>query len=232
MFIFFDIDGTLIDQRNAEQIAIRAMLETYGHLLARPYSMSESCRRWRLLREKHARAFFCGLISLQEQRRRRVRDFLGGAYGCLPGAEIDQLFALYESHYRANWKLFDDVLPALESLRHLACGIISNGASEQQLRKLRLTNIERYFDIVVVAEEAGAAKPQREIFLTACRRAGAPAERCIYVGDRLDHDALASRSIGMRSFWLDRRNSRTRTNVEVINSLGELSWRLRDRLAV
>src|ERR1044071_6137487 len=232
MFIFFDIDGTLIDQRNAETVAVRAMLQAHGHLLSRPYSIAESCRRWRLLREKHARAFFSGLITVQEQRRRRVRDFFAGPDEALAAAQSDDLFDLYETHYRANWKLFDDVVPALESIRHLNCGIISNGASEQQLRKLRQLDIDRYFDVVVVSQEAGAAKPQREIFLTACRRAGLPPQRCLYIGDRLDHDALASRSVGMRSFWLDRRNVRARTDVEVINSLSELSWRIGDRLAV
>src|ERR1051325_865547 len=232
MFIFFDIDGTLIDQRNAESIAVGAMLDAYADLLPRRASIAESCRKWRLLREKHARAFFAGLISIEEQQRRRVREFFAGPNQSIAAAESPRIFDFYESHYRANWKLFDDVLPALQSLRNLAFGIISNGSTEQQIRKLRQLKIEDYFQTVVVSEEAGVAKPQREIFLTACRRAGVAAQRCIYVGDRLDHDAVASRFAGMHSFWLDRRHLRVRTSVEIINSLGELSWRIGDRLAV
>jgi putative hydrolase of the HAD superfamily len=92
--------------------------------------------------------------------------------------------------------------------------------------------IDGYFKVVVVSEEAGAAKPQRKIFETACGRAGMAPQGCIYIGDRLDHDALASRSIGMHSFWLDRRRIQSRTHVEVITSLAELSWRVGNRLAV
>jgi putative hydrolase of the HAD superfamily len=232
MVIFFDIDGTLIDQRKAEEAAAGKVLAAYGNLLDRYYSETEFCCRWRFLREKHARLFFAGLISLQEQRRRRVREFFAQSGRSLSQPEADAIFDFYAYHYRANWRLFDDVLPTLRSVSDHACGIISNGSAEQQKLKLRQTGIERYFDVIVVSEEAGSAKPQAEIFLTACRQASAPAHRCIYVGDRLNHDALASRAIGMRAIWLDRRNVGRRTTVEVISSLAELCWKLENKIAV
>ena len=146
--------------------------------------------------------------------------------------EADSIFNFYERHYRADWSLFDDVVPALRSLFGFGFGIISNGSRAQQKLKLRQTGIEHYFEIIVVAEDAGAAKLQHEIFLSACHQARSPADRCVYVGDRLDHDALPSQAIGMRSFWLDRRNRQESAPVEVIGSLAELSSKLQSRIAL
>ena len=232
MFAFFDIDETLVNQRKAEAAAAHQLLAAYGNLLERSYSLPEFCRLWRFLREKHNRAFFAGRILLQEQRRRRIRELFARDGKALSDAEADTLIEFYEYHYRNNWNLFDDVLPFFESLSGMACGIISNGGTEQQKRKLYQTGIERYFEVVVVSDEIGAAKPQSEIFLAACYQARCAAQQCIYVGDRLKEDALASSAVGMRAFWLDRKNSRTHSKVEVINSLAELSWKLESRVAV
>ena len=105
MFIFFDIDGTLIDQRHAESVAIAAMLDAYGQLLARPYSIAESCRKWRLLREKHARTFFAGLYLAPGAAPAPRAQFFAGPHQSLPASTADDVFDFYESEYRANWKL-------------------------------------------------------------------------------------------------------------------------------
>jgi putative hydrolase of the HAD superfamily len=230
MIIFFDIDETLIDQRRAERAAAERFLDVYGAELG-DRSVERFCARWRALREKHGPAFLAGAISVHEQRRRRVRGLFSGRGRPLPDAEIDRRIALYERHYRQSWLLFDDVRPALERLRSYRCGIISNGSSPQQHGKLRRTGIAAYFDPVLVSEDVGAAKPRREIFLAACQRAGVTAERCIYVGDRLDHDALPSRAAGMRPFWLCRRAQQAPAGIETIASLSELAPRLARRSA-
>jgi putative hydrolase of the HAD superfamily len=230
--IFFDIDETLIDQRRAEAEAARQILAEYGNLLNQPYSVDEFCRVWRRLREKHAPAFLNGLVSSHENRRRRVRELFASSGRDLSDSEADAFIEFYEGHYRRNWAVFEDVLPSLQALGGRRCGVISNGSGQQQKLKLERTGIDRYFEVVIVSEEIGAAKPQREIFLAACHQAGSPAHHCIYVGDRLDHDALASRAAGMRSFWLRRRGPQEHGAVEVISSLHELAWKLQTRIAV
>ena len=231
MMIFFDIDETLIDQRGAEAAAAREFLTVYSADLGHYYSLTEFCVAWRALREKHAPAFLSGAISVHEQRRRRVRDLFAQTGQLLSDAETDLCIEVYESHYRRSWRLFDDVHPALTALKDFRCGVISNGSSIQQKRKLQQTGIAPFFDLVLVSEEIGAAKPEREIFLTACRRAGVPAQHCVYVGDRLDQDTLPSRDAGMRSYWLRRGNPSAPPDIDVIGSLTELPWRLPNRSA-
>src|SRR5262249_17462379 len=69
------------------------------------------------------------------------------------------------------WRIFDDVLPALEFLkvRGLKLGIISNW--DERLRPLlRQLNIERFFQSIVVSCEAGACKPSAAIFRQAAQK--------------------------------------------------------------
>ena len=231
MMIFFDIDETLIDQRGAEAAAAREFLAHHSAELGHRFSLTEFCASWRTLREKHAPAFLSGAISVHEQRRRRVRELFAQTGRTLSDAETDGCIELYETHYRRSWRLFDDVRPALIALKNFRCGIISNGSSTQQKRKLDQTGIAAFFELVLVSQEMGAAKPDREIFLAACRCAGMAPSQCIYVGDRLDHDMLPSRDIGMRAYWLCRGKDPVPASIDAIGSLTELPWRLPDRSA-
>ena len=227
MMIFFDIDQTLIDQRKAEAAAARELLAAYHDSLGRSYSVRGFCQLWDFLRDKHALPFFSGLISSEEQRRRRVRDLFAHLGVELSAREADDCIALYASHYRRHWSLFDDVLPCLRSLSGHRIGIISNGSTEQQKHKLVQTGIASYFDVTVVSQEVGAAKPDPDIFRAACRMARCAAQEALYVGDRLEIDALASQAAGMQGVWLNRRGYKRRTEVRVVGSLTELCSELR-----
>ena len=229
MMIFFDIDQTLIDQRRAEAAAARELLAVYHESLGQNYSAVSFCRTWDFLRDKHARAFFAGVITSQEQRRLRVHELFGRIGWELSDREADDCFALYERHYRRHWTLFDDVLPCLQALSQHRIGIISNGSAEQQKRKLAQTGIAAFFAVTVVSQEVGAAKPHPDIFRAACRIAGCVAEQSIYVGDRLHVDALASQAAGMRGDWHDRRRTQRPAAVQVVSSLIEHCAELRER---
>ena len=52
--------------------------------------------------------------------------------------------------------------------------------------------------------QTGYAKPHPEIFRTALRTLGVTAESTVLVGDNLEDDVLASKSIGIRAVLLDR----------------------------
>jgi putative hydrolase of the HAD superfamily len=229
--IFFDVDDTLINQRKAERQALGQLLALYGDWLQPSPSLSDLCCEWRELRDKHNVAFFAGEISLHEQRRRRVRELFARRQKRIARCEADLFFACYEYYYRKNWSLFDDVLPFFRSVRGFGCGIITNGSTAQQRLKLQRTGIVHHFDVVVVAEEIGVAKPERDIFLAACEQARCPAASCFYVGDSLERDALASAAAGLRPFWLDRECARTDTRVDTIGSLYELRCRLESEIA-
>ena len=224
MMIFFDIDETLLNQRQAEAEAAERFVQQYSRWLPE-LTAEQLSAHWRMLREKHLPPFLHGAISFTEHRRRRIRElFIDGA--ALTDGEADERFEHFSREYRRNWRLFADVLACLASLNGHRLGILSNGSSAQQREKLQQTGILDRFSTIVISEDIGLAKPGREIYLAACRMAGCRPDECVYVGDRLEADALGSRSDGMRGIWLDRRRCGATTDIEVIHTLGELPGRV------
>lgn len=229
MMIFFDIDETLLDQRRAERSALAYLLDRYADGLPEGCTIDNLCITWRELREKHARAFLDGKVSFREQRRRRVRELFVSREPHLSDNEVDRRLAVYAEHYHASWALFDDVLPCLSQLSRYTLGVISNGSSDQQRRKLVETGIDQFFSFVFISEDLGAAKPKAAVFRKACRIADRKPKDCIYVGDRLESDALSSSRAGLRGIWLRREGPPVNGTVEVISSLSELPDRLQQK---
>lgn len=93
----------------------------------------------------------------------------------------------------------------LDSLRHRArLGIITNGFGELQQIRLERTGLRERFEVLVVSELVGAAKPHPEIFRHALERMGDPApERVLMVGDNPDSDILGGIQAGFDTCWVN-----------------------------
>ena len=101
--------------------------------------------------------------------------------------------------------LFDDVLPALKTLKqqNLTLGLLTNLARDMGpvCRKLGL---EPYLDFVVTPKEAGADKPEPPIFLAALDKAGVSASEAVHVGDQYKLDVVGARGVGINPVLIDR----------------------------
>jgi putative hydrolase of the HAD superfamily len=101
--------------------------------------------------------------------------------------------------------LFDDVIPALNSLaaRKLPLGIISNADRDISplLEKLGILNLIK---VRLTSQEAGVSKPQKGIFRKGAELMGVSLEEALYVGDQWAVDVQGARGAGMRALLLDR----------------------------
>jgi len=221
MYLFFDIDATLVEHKKASELAAAKFLQSFAHLL--PYSQVEFLRIWHEVADRHNDLYFQGKVSLIAQRRNRMREIFAPSEPNLSDTEADFRFQLYLEHYESNWTLFDDVLPCLDRLAHMRLGLISNGDLEQQRKKLKQTGLTERFSTILISSEIGIGKPAPEIFLEACRRSAVSPEDCLYVGDRLDVDVFPSRAVGMEGVWLNRyKTPMPDSPVPVIGTLEEL----------
>lgn len=198
--IFFDIDGTLIDHASASAAASLVFHDSYSGAIS--FSREEFPAAWEEILNKHFDRFCRGEISLWEQRRARIREVFG-APG-MPDEEADSYYYKFTREYESLTRPYDDAAPCLENLAGQPLGIISNGAREQQIRKLERAGILQYFSVMVYSEDVSLGKPASGIFLEACRRAGDPPEKCVHIGDNVEADVIASRSLGMRGIHLSR----------------------------
>lgn len=218
--IFFDIDGTLLDHKHAEQAAARSFFETHGHEL--DLSADEFVSTWQVAAETHFRSYQLGKITFQDQRRARLRDLFPSSYE-MTDRKADDLFESYLEAYQENWNLFPDVQEVLDDLTPYNLGIISNGDSRQQRRKLESTGIASYFTVVQISGDTGIAKPDTEIFLHACHLADHLPNRCFYVGDSLQDDVIPANKAGLIGIWLNRQAETSPVSVLEIHNLFGMS---------
>jgi putative hydrolase of the HAD superfamily len=106
----------------------------------------------------------------------------------------------------ANYRLFEDVEPAIDELHRLGLrlGVISNFEAwlEQLLEHLAVTH---RFEVVVISGVEGIEKPDPRIFRLAMERAGVEPDRSVYVGDNPELDVDAALAVGMYPVLIDRR---------------------------
>jgi putative hydrolase of the HAD superfamily len=104
-----------------------------------------------------------------------------------------------------NLVLFDDVAPTLTELkkRGLIMGLISNIEQDIDETLTRL-GLPSWLEIVVTSQDAGANKPQPEIFLEALKRASVQPAEALYIGDQYQVDVVGANGAGMKGILLDR----------------------------
>jgi len=219
--IFFDLDGTLLDHSEAERRGALAFQCEHSDVFKE--SPSEFVLFWRSVSEKHMDRFLAGEIGEQDQRRARMRELFSRNCSSLSDRDADELFEQYLARYQQSWFLFADVMPFLAGAKNRRMGIITNGGPTQQRKKLVDTRISDFFDVVVISGETGVSKPDARIFETACQQASAQPEVCVYVGDRLETDAVAASDAGLLGIWLDRNGEASGgIRVPVIQNLAQL----------
>lgn len=225
--VLFDLDGTLMDHGAARSAGLQAHLrDCLPGLEAVELARLE--REWQRLEALHYDEYTRGECTFAEQRRHRVEGMLA-ALECDPADELtaDAWFESYLRHYRAAWRAFDDVLPALAALMaahpSVELGVVTNGEGEPQRAKLAAIGLSERFQVVVASGEEAVAKPDAEIFALACERLGVQQEQTAHIGDRLDLDAEGAAAAGLHGVWLDRLGTGSSpTHIVRISTLYEL----------
>ncbi|MFD9281048.1 HAD family hydrolase [Streptomyces mirabilis] len=85
---------------------------------------------------------------------------------------------------------------------HYRLGVVTNGDSTSQRAKLQHAGLDRYFDTVVCALDAGARKPAPAPFLHAAAELSVAPEQCLYVGDSWANDVVGAHDVGMHPVWI------------------------------
>jgi len=128
--------------------------------------------------------------------------------------------------------LYDDVEELFKSLSgKFKLGLLTNGPSNLQRRKIDVLGINNWFDEIIVSGEHDLAKPDPRIFHITLEKLGSDPEESVYVGNSLEYDVLGANNAGVPVIW--KKNGEDRTGVEgarpglIINKLSDLFYRER-----
>lgn len=204
--VLFDIDDTLVDTRAAFGAALAAVAERYlPHVGAEQHP--ELLAAWRADANGHYARYTRGETGYTDQRRLRAEE-LQAAFGGTPlGAEGYAAWnAVFEEGFARAWSAHPDAHDVVHALlgAGVAVGALSNASVAYQTSKLERVGLDATVPMLVGVDTLGVGKPDRRVFLEACRRLGTEPARTAYVGDELDVDARAAVAAGLVGVWVDR----------------------------
>jgi putative hydrolase of the HAD superfamily len=157
----------------------------------------------------------------REDWARLVEQTFAGT--CPPDLTRQFFPALYQRFAEPDaWRIYDDVLPALDSLASMdiPLAVISNW--DERLRPLlRELRLDGYFESIIVSCEIGFAKPSPVIFEQAEKKIGSPPAQILHVGDDPVDDVAGAKAAGYQALLINR-HDRTR-DPEHIHSLESLA---------
>ncbi|MBP3334765.1 MAG: HAD-IA family hydrolase [Ruminiclostridium sp.] len=197
--IFIDIDNTLLSFSEYVKHTMQTGFEHFGLMRYEPYMYDifteENNKLWHRIEQ--------GTLVFSELEKVRWNIIFARL-----GIGFDG--TVFEKYFRRA--LYDSAIPmpyADEMLRYLSgkytlCAA-SNGPYEQQVHRLEVAGMKRYFDYIFISEKLGASKPSEEFFKRAFAELNSGREEVIMpadtiiIGDSLTSDIDGGRNYGMKT---------------------------------
>ncbi len=235
--IFFDLDGTLLDDGDAISHALTLACHTVHNrwpeidasVLATVYrQVSEAAwsnydRELRHLVHPEAMIASVWRAALAHWQ---VDD---------PSTEREAA-EVYWTHRLRNCLPYADVSPHLEELAtKFPLYLLTNGAPAMQRAKVTASGLASFFQRVFVGGDFLRGKPDQAIFRAALTAANCQPFQAVHIGDSLTHDIAGAQGVGVAGVWLNRKSLPSPDAAPLpegaISTLAEL-WRCLEKLSV
>lgn len=194
--LLFDLDNTLLSFDEAEKYALVQLCKQenikWDELIFNDY-------------HKKNKELWDGLEQGIYERDYVLSErfvYLFSLYGKrVDGSKIDQIFRKFLSE-----KIFfmPEAITCLTGLKNLGLhlSIVTNGVGETQRKRLKLAQLEDYFDYLFISEEIGYQKPRIEFFDKVLETIEeSDKDRILLVGDSLSADILGGNQAGIDTCW-------------------------------
>jgi putative hydrolase of the HAD superfamily len=189
--VFFDLDDTLYPEKQFVMSGFRAV----SQYIARKYCF-ESETIFNILKR-----------DFEEGVREKNFDVLLQKLG-LSNECIKDLVRIYRAHF-PKISLHPDARSILEILLRggYKLGLITDGYSQTQRKKIQVLGIEKYFEVIVINDPSEQfSKLDVLPFLRALSRLKIKPESAIYVGDNPLRDFVNAKKLGMHTVRIKRKN--------------------------
>lgn len=186
--IVFDVDGTLID---TEQALLHSLRDTMQEITGKQYPLSEL-------------TFAMGIPSVECMQALQVRD--------IPGAIA--LWDKKSAEYSTMVQVFSGIRQVLEALTDKGChlGIVTSRSRQEFQDVVPALGIDRYFPVIICADDTQSHKPEPEPLLKYAELTGAELGDMVYIGDS-PYDKACADSAGV-AFYLAAWGAGKPVNVE------------------
>jgi putative hydrolase of the HAD superfamily len=188
--ILFDLDDTLHHRYHAFQNWAQAFAQMY-------YAPEQGAE---LAKMSH---YLIEIDQYGYMPREEYFQRLQQRYPQVQGSTTE-LIQSYQQNVIDYIVLEDEIRLLLHHLQeqHVPIGIVTNGDTQQQKRKIAKLGIAQFTSCIFVSQEFGVAKPDPSIFLAAARCLDTDPERILFVGDNPAFDIWGAHQVGMRTLWI------------------------------
>ncbi len=191
-FILFDADETLFSFDN--YAGIKRLMQNYGVDFSKDdYGVYQTYNKalWVQYQNHEIDAEY-----LQVERFRTLAAKINRAAQDVNDEFLDTMAEICEP--------LPGAIELLDKLKGKArLGIITNGLSRMQHKRIEHTGLEGHFEWLVISEEFGLAKPHIAIFEHAFELMGNPDKsKILMVGDTIASDIVGGNNAGIDTCWL------------------------------
>lgn len=196
-WLLFDADGTLFDYDAAERTA----LERSFREIDQPFG-PEMLTVYRRVNAHLWQQFEAGRVTADRLKTQRFEQLFEELR--MPGDA-----AAFSARYLINLSrvtdLIDDAEAVLASLaERCRIGIITNGLTTVQRPRFSASALAPYFEVIVISDEIGVAKPDPRIFDAAFELMEHPArDAVLIIGDSLTSDMRGGEQYGIDTCWFN-----------------------------
>ncbi|RRN51742.1 HAD family hydrolase [Streptococcus suis] len=200
--LIFDVDDTLYDQIQPFERALERHFEVAREQIEPLYL---SFRRYA---DEVFEATAIGKMSLKDSHIYRMKHALADF-----GYQVSDATALaiqIDYDYFQGQIELSPVFPEIFSwcqAQGIAMGIITNGPSRHQLRKIRTMGLVNWFELehVLISGQVGITKPNPAIFQLMEERLGMSGEDICYLGDSFENDVVGAKAANWKAIWFNHR---------------------------
>lgn len=188
--ILFDLDNTLIDRQAAADAKVRKLVAELFPQVQDPVEFENIVQK---------------LLTWDEYGsipKIHMYSMLAKEYG-LSEAQREALCQDWGETFGDYTVVFPQARAVIEQLKKkYKVGIVTNGSSKMQRRKLELCGLADLFEVIIISGEFQAHKPDVEIFLEGARQLQLPPREIAFVGDTFFTDIIGAYRAGMQPIWI------------------------------
>ncbi len=226
--ILWDVDQTLLDFKKSESYAIRFCFRKFGK-----EASDETVSAYSSINENFWKQIEKGQINKKEALVERFRTLFRQI-----GEEDIEAEAFQKEYADALGSVYyfqDDSYNLHNQLKgKYRQYLVTNGVTYTQMKKLRLSGLDKLVDGIFVSEQLGVPKPHKEFFEQCfCAIPGFQREKALIVGDSLSSDMQGGNNAQISTCWYNPAGLENPFNIRIdyqIKDLNEI-WNVLEDMA-
>lgn len=226
-YLLWDIDGTILNFKAAENLAIKALFKKYNL----GECSDEMIEDYSKINDRYWQALERGEMTKPEILVGRFKEFFE-SIGV--DTEVAEDFNADYQVTLGDYVVFEDGAVELletekkalnnDGSRKFRLIAVTNGTKIAQEKKLKTSGLDKIFDAVYISEDVGIEKPNKGYFDEVFSSEGiTDKSEAVIIGDSLTSDILGGNNAGIDTIWYNPSGKQNDKGVKVTRIISKLS---------